>query len=245
MQAKLRYLGFVGWSIAMTALVSCSSSSGGPILSDSGSGGSGNSTGVSTDPNSTSPGAPRGGSSGVFIGTGGSGENPCLGPNPPDTCQLVPSGPACGDGKINQESEVCDDGNSVPGDGCTGICKVEPNFECPTEGKPCVSSFACGNGKIEPGEVCDDGNKTADDGCSADCTVQSASFVCVTPGQPCTRVEFCGNKRVKGDETCDDGNTTALDGCDASCHKEAGWLCNTPGTPCERVKVCGDGVQTP
>jgi len=118
-------------------------------------------------------------------GTGGSSSaaNPCLGPNPPSNCHMVPSGPACGDGLINQPSEECDDHNSVPGDGCNGICKVEPNFTCPTPGQPCIPTFKCGNGKIEPGEVCDDGNTIANDGCSADCTVQSASYICPTPGQ--------------------------------------------------------------
>jgi cysteine-rich repeat protein len=125
---------------------------------------------------------------------------------------MVPSGPACGDGKLNQPSEECDDNNSVPGDGCNGICKVEPNFTCPTPGQPCIPTFKCGNGKIEPGEVCDDGNTLANDGCSADCTVQSASYICPTPGQPCTRVDFCGDKRVKGDENCDDGNRLGLPG---------------------------------
>jgi fibro-slime domain-containing protein len=157
---------------------------------------------------------------------------------------MVPSGPACGDGLINQDSEECDDGNSVPGDGCNGICKIEKHFKCPTPGKPCVSTFECGNGILEPGEVCDDGNTTPDDGCSADCTVQSGSFICPTPGQPCQRVEFCGNGRVKGDETCDDGNTNSGDGCDSNCHKEAGWVCTVPGSPCQRVKVCGDGIQS-
>jgi len=175
---------------------------------------------------------------------GGTSGNPCLADPPPAACQMVPSGPACGDGVINQDSEECDDGNSVPGDGCTGICKIEKHFKCPTAGKPCVSTFECGNGVIEPGEVCDDGNKTPDDGCSADCTVQSASFICKTPGQPCERVEFCGNSRVKGDENCDDGNTKPGDGCDSNCRKEAGWLCPVPGSPCQRVKVCGDGIQS-
>lgn len=250
MQARLRSFSLVGLSIAVTILASCSSSNSGdkPFVDIRGAGGaaaSSSNSGANPGTGSTSNASTTGGTSGINIGSGGSGDNPCLGPNPPDTCQLVPSGPACGDGLINQETEICDDGNSVPGDGCTGVCQIEPNYKCPTPGERCVYDFICGNGKVEPGEVCDDGNTTADDGCSADCTIQSASFICPTPGEPCTRVEFCGNKRVKGDETCDDGNETAGDGCDAMCHKEAGWLCNTPGSPCERVKICGDGIQTP
>jgi fibro-slime domain-containing protein len=250
MLARLRSSYFFCLSTAATIAAGCSSSPGGGQFIGNPSNGGSADPGTQGGSDATVGGSgltdsSNGGSSNVINLHGGSAGNPCVGPNPPASCQLVPSGPACGDGKINQDSEACDDANSVPGDGCTGICKIEPNFECLTPGQPCKSVFRCGNGKVEPGEVCDDGNQTPDDGCSADCTLQSASFICPTPGQPCTRVEFCGDKRVKGDETCDDGNTTAGDGCDANCHKETGFLCLVPGSPCERVKVCGDGIQTP
>ncbi|MBN2196861.1 MAG: DUF4215 domain-containing protein [Polyangiaceae bacterium] len=178
--------------------------------------------------------------------TGGLDENECLGDNPPDTCRLVPSQPSCGDGALNQpDIELCDDGNTFPGDGCNGICHVEPNFICPTPGQPCVVDYACGNGEIEPGEVCDDGNTSDDDGCSADCTQQSRNYLCITPGEPCTRVVVCGDGRVAGDETCEDGNAAPGDGCDADCNVESGWLCLTVGAPCEPSPMCGDGVVTP
>ena len=35
--------------------------------------------------------------------------------------------PYCGDGKINQKSEECDDGNLINGDGCNNNCKSEPS----------------------------------------------------------------------------------------------------------------------
>lgn len=247
MAVQIRSLIVLGLSVAMTVFVGCSSGNDSILpggLASSGKGSGVGSSGIGTN-NGGGIGDPNaGGSTGIFT-NGGAAGNPCLSDDPPANCELVASGPACGDGQLNQESEICDDGNSVPGDGCTGICKLEPNYSCPTPGEPCISEFKCGNGKIEPGEVCDDGNSTADDGCSADCTVQSASFSCATPGQPCERVEFCGNKRIKGDENCDDGNTDAGDGCDANCHKESGWLCQIPGSPCQRVRVCGDGIQAP
>ncbi len=167
--------------------------------------------------------------------------NPCLGDDPPDSCELRPSGPACGDGVLNQEGEECDDGNSVPGDGCTGICRVEPNWECPRAGEPCTSLIRCGNGVIEAGEVCDDGNTTDDDGCNATCDVLHASFICPEPGEPCQRVEFCGDGRIKGGESCEDGNTLSGDGCDAECNKEEGFRCQIPGQPCTPIEICGDG----
>jgi len=50
--------------------------------------------------------------------------------------------PTCG--------EECDDGNSIPGDGC------EPD---------CTSPVVCGDGVLDPPEECDDGNSLPDDGC--------------------------------------------------------------------------------
>ena len=44
----------------------------------------------------------------------------------------------CGNAHI-ESGEVCDDGNSRPGDGCSGVCTVEPNYTCPAVGQPCVS----------------------------------------------------------------------------------------------------------
>ena len=226
-------------SLAVATTIGCTTATVSPVTNPSGgsaTGGNGASGGIISIIN-TSPAGGTGGSATTAA-------NPCLGPNPPSNCHMVPSGPACGDGLINQPSEECDDHNSVPGDGCNGICKVEPNFTCPTAGQPCIPTFKCGNGKIEPGEVCDDGNTVANDGCSADCTVQSASYICPTPGQPCKKISVCGDKRVNGDENCDDGNTVSGDGCDQDCHKETGWLCLSPGNPCKRVNVCGDGIQS-
>src|SRR5689334_1428320 len=52
--------------------------------------------------------------------TGGTGNSTeCDVPNPPPKCfNVMPSGPGCGDGEINQAEEECDDGNGLPGDGC-------------------------------------------------------------------------------------------------------------------------------
>ena len=177
-------------------------------------------------------------------GQGGQG-NPCLGDSPPASCEMVPTGPACGDGELNQDSEICDDGNGLPGDGCDGICQMEPNHDCPTPGQPCVSRFACGNGIVEAGEVCDDGNTADDDGCNSTCEEQSASYACPVPGEPCVRVVECGDGRISGGETCDDGNASGADGCDSECLLEAGYICRQPGQACELSERCGDGILSP
>ncbi len=60
----------------------------------------------------------------------------------------------CGDGVV-ENFESCDDGNTLPGDGCDADCNVEPT---------------CPNGIVEGGEACDDGNMVPGDGCEPDCT---------------------------------------------------------------------------
>ena len=151
----------------------------------------------------------------------------------------------CGDG-ILQVGERCDDGNLVPGDGCTGVCTIEPGHACPTPGNLCISivTQVCGNGKIEGGEACDDGNIVNSDGCSATCAVE-AGWACAISGQPCTPVvtpSICGNGAVESGEQCDDANALGGDGCSATCKVEPHWLCPQPGQPCSRVEYCGDGV---
>ena len=153
----------------------------------------------------------------------------------------LPVPPGCGDGINNQGGiEQCDDGNTVAGDGCNGICHVEPNWTCPSAGA-CMRKIACGDGIIGAGEVCDDKNTTDGDGCNATCTIQDPAFTCI-PGQACVRSSICGNKRVEPGENCDDGNTTASDGCSASCQLEQGWVCQAPGVPCMKAPRCGDGI---
>ena len=97
----------------------------------------------------------------------------------------------CGNARIDP-GEVCDDGNTVDGDGCSHDCK---------------SNETCGNriADVEIGEVCDDGNTVDGDGCSANCKSN----------------ETCGNgivDRAIG-EQCDDGlrNGTNGDLCKIDC----------------------------
>jgi fibro-slime domain-containing protein len=151
--------------------------------------------------------------------------------------------PGCGDGKHNQDSEVCDDGNAVPGDGCNGACLVEPNWTCPPEGT-CQRKVLCSDGVIGAGEVCDDGNTTDNDGCNSSCTVQDPQYRCVA-GSLCVRVAACGNGRVEPGEECEDddgANPQSGDGCSSLCKREPGWTCREVGKPCVPAPRCGDGI---
>src|SRR6188768_587885 len=162
---------------ALTLFATLGACSGGSTSADrvGSSGGGGNDGGASSVDGNTATGA-----GGVPIITLDPPEvpNPCEAENAPEECELV-APPACGDGSINLDPpEACDDGNSLPGDGCSGGCKIEPYFECPTPGAPCVSTIICGDAAIGPGEACDDGNETAGDGCADDCKSVEIGYRC-------------------------------------------------------------------
>ncbi|MBF0107277.1 MAG: DUF4215 domain-containing protein [Deltaproteobacteria bacterium] len=69
--------------------------------------------------------------------------------------QITVSSAVCGNG-IVEKDEICDDGNTTPGDGCDGFCLSE----------------VCGNGIVQFGEECDDKNIIDNDGCSHLCKAQ-------------------------------------------------------------------------
>ncbi len=130
-----------------------------PIAGGGGAGGRGGAGGtVATG----SGGA--GGVGGTTVRTGGAGGTTL----PPWT---LPAG--CGDGVV-VAPERCDDGNTMPFDGCSSDCQNEPI--CAGVG-PCTSK--CGDGLVV-GEDCDDGNTIDGDGCSSTCKVEPG-FTCSQP----------------------------------------------------------------
>jgi len=160
---------------------------------------------------------------------------------PPD-CDDASTGPVCGNARI-ETGEACDDGNGRPGDGCSGLCRIEPNYACPEAGMNCVSTIVCGDGLVMSGEQCDDNNTRSNDGCSDLCEVENG-FACSTPGELCVPVKNgrCGDGMVNEGEGCDDGNTVSFDGCAGTCSREAGWTCPQPNQLCIRDEYCGDGL---
>lgn len=70
---------------------------------------------------------------------------------------------ACANERLDLD-EVCDDGNTAPGDGC---------------GADCRSDEVCGDGKLEPiaGELCDDDNLEGGDGCSSRCVPEEPHWI--------------------------------------------------------------------
>jgi fibro-slime domain-containing protein len=185
--------------------------------------------------NSSSTGGTGGGTD-IFT-TGGMTMDDCNGVS---GCGPTMKVPVCGDGVLDP-GELCDDGNTVTGDGCISTCQqLEADFVCPTPGSPCVSTVKCGDGKIGGEEKCDDNNTKDNDGCSAKCQVE-AGWACPVVGDPCAAAK-CGDGIIAGTEQCDDGNATPTsgDGCSATCQSELGWACDMPGKACRKA-VCGDG----
>jgi len=171
----------------------------------------------------------------IMLGTGGKSTADAAQDVCGDDCKTVVA--YCGDGIINQDSEKCDDGNSVGGDGCTAACdQIEEGWACPTPGQPCVNTAVCGDKKVTGKETCDDGNTVSGDGCSNDCQLEKG-YICPVVGATCKT--HCGDAILVGNEQCDDGNTTSGDGCNSHCQLEPGYVCDSSGS-CKKT-TCGNG----
>lgn len=231
----LNFVAYCFPTLALLCLAPACSSPGGSEV-ENGRGGPENGSGASASFNPDDP---------VNAETGPIGNvtmpmNPCDRPDAPSDCQLEQP-PGCGDGLVNVDGEVCDDGNTLPGDGCSGLCTPEAYYECPAAGGPCVSTIICGDGVVGPGEACDDANTASGDGCSGECNLVELGFACRTPGQPCVRVYVCGDGRVDPNEGCDDGGVVDGDGCSARCQIEIGFKCDGEPSTCSTT-TCGDSV---
>jgi len=141
----------------------------------------------------------------------------------------------CGDG-IVQAGEQCDQGKSTY-PGCTATCQIEPGYQCPFAGAPCVP--VCGDGiLISPAEQCDPGMNIPSiaQACNADCTI-NAGWACNTTD--CHQT-VCGDGKVEGSEGCDPlpHSNDLGTGCTPLCTAEP--QCPATGGPC--TTTCGDGM---
>jgi len=221
---------------------------GGSSGSSPGAGGTGGTGATGGDVSSGVGGTNRGGTggsgasggTGAIDATGGAGEagsGAQSGDAGGGGAAGAPPGPVCGNGTIDGD-DVCDDGNTKAGDGCSATCQVEAGWNCDMQG--CTE--ICGDGLVVGHEAlaggCDDKNSVASDGCT-NCVVD-ASYFC--SGAPSVCAKTCGNGIVEGSEQCDDGNTTQHDGCFA-CAVEKGYTCDTKmPTTCADIDECKAGT---
>jgi fibro-slime domain-containing protein len=202
-------------------------------------GGSSSGSGGSSSGNSGSSGSTGGGIK-IDMMEGGNVDVCAAAGLPPGCETMIP--PGCGDGMQNQDSEECDDGNTVPGDCCSGACKVEQFCACPP-GEACYSTIVCGDGDRGPGEACDDGNADAGDGCAADCRSVELGYACTVPGEKCVRHYTCGDGIPDPNEGCDDKNFVSGDGCSEHCRIEQGFKCSLDSPSVCTSTTCGDKVK--
>jgi fibro-slime domain-containing protein len=189
-----------------------------------------------------------GGSGNLLNLPGDAGQSNACDPSNGDVCGDAGASdtpdPTCGDGLINKDGEVCDDGNTVSGDGCTADCaQIEANFACPTPGKPCVSTVKCGDGVITGDETCDDGNAKSGDGCDATCKLEPG-WTCDVMGLPCSAAE-CGDGILVGLEECEyaTGETVgSKTGCSADCKIVTGYDCATTAPFACAATTCGNKI---
>lgn len=81
----------------------------------------------------------------------------------------------CGDGII-QGSEGCDDGNVVPGDGCSASCVIETGFDCVDQPSMCWQKMEYCNGSD------DDGDGQVDEGWDVGASCVVGQGICAAPG---------------------------------------------------------------
>jgi fibro-slime domain-containing protein len=123
--------------------------------------------------------------------------------DPSKTPHSQPAAPYCGNKVVNSPggtgstvlgSEQCDDGNTMPFDGCSPTCTNEPlcgTYNSYLGANPPLTTYQCfahcGDGLVLAPEQCDDGNVNNGDGCDSNCKVElipntsTPAWTCVQP----------------------------------------------------------------
>ncbi len=147
----------------------------------------------------------------------------------------------CGNGTIDQQSEQCDDGNVVNGDGCSSTCQTTVQCSDTVDNTDAEDTLV---DAADPG-CHTDGNAANSGSYDAQDNDETHAFACqngVTEGSEecddgnavnddaCTNActaAACGDgiRQAGQGEQCDDGNTANNDGCSSVCIAEGG-LCN-------------------
>lgn len=140
--------------------------------------------------------------------------------------------PFCGDGAVNQSTEICDDGNTLDGDRCSATCQIEPfcgdTIVQAARGEQCDGTNSVGAHQrctnqcvLENVNYCGDGVKQSpnQEGINEACdgTTQTMTDNHQQCKQDCSAVEtlaWCGDGITNGSEGCDNPDRTR---CTALC----------------------------
>ena len=158
-----------------------------------------------------------------------------------------------GDGiRVNSNSNYCDDGNIIDGDGWSSICSVETFYEW--SGGSLSSKDAwieiCGDSKRLTTSVSywDDGNTNSGDGCSSIWNIENGwTWVggSTTSKDVCSEIWGDGIKFNSFSTYCDDGNTNNGDGWSSSWSIENLYSWNGGSSNSKDVcsEIWGDGFR--
>lgn len=151
--------------------------------------------------------------------------------------------PVCGDGQVTQ-TETCDDGNTVAGDGCNADCVDEaciaatPDYpiralcddgiSCTTDS--CTNGVCQGTSNCPAGGICNLSTSTCEaGGTTTTIPMGSTTTTLFSPSTSTTMIATttttmggqaeCGNGTLEGGEACDHGATNGItgDSCDGQC----------------------------
>ncbi len=212
-------------------------------------GAGGTAGGAGATGNTGTSGASGSGTGGIHLGPssgtgGGGGSAKVCNATSTSGCQAqIPEG--CGDGINNQNGiEQCDDGNVLPGDGCNGVCQVEPNWNCPPDGGPARERSSAATASSARARFATTATPS-----TATAAIPPARFR--TPPTMCRRTTLHPHFPVwqqahrAGRKLRRRQHATAAMAAAAVASSRAGWVCPTPGNPCKPAPRCGDGIVQP
>ncbi|MFH2006136.1 MAG: DUF4215 domain-containing protein [bacterium] len=114
-----------------------------------------------------------------------------------------PQAAECGDGLLDVDTEICDDGNLLPGDGCDASCIAETGYSCVGDA-PTVCTPNCGDGLVVAGENCDGADLSGQTCETLDLGAGSLACgpTCAFDSSGCS-ASLCGNGALDPMEQCE------------------------------------------